>query len=177
MPTSCRRAGPRRSAALWLALVLLAPAAFAQGVLVGRVVRVHDGDSVTLQQGPHRVAVRLAAIDAPELGQQQGEAARAALQTCAFGRQAVVQVHGPDRHGRTVGQLEAGGRDCGLVLVEAGLAWHYKAYEQEQPLADRSAYAAAERNARRRRLGLWSEAAPEPPWAWRKQHPAGGWVR
>lgn len=159
-------------------VVLLSGAGYAQGVLVGRVVRVHDGDSVTLQQGNRRLAVRLAAIDAPELAQPHGDAARDALQACAFGRQVVVQVHGPDRHGRTVGQLDSAGRDCALVLIEAGLAWHYKAYEREQPLADRAAYAAAERNARRRRIGLWSEGTPQPPWEFRRDHPPGdAWMR
>jgi endonuclease YncB( thermonuclease family) len=189
MPTACdtacqtatppsRHAGQRLACALALALGLQAGAALAQGVLVGRVVRVHDGDSLTLQQGRHGVAVRLAAVDAPELEQPHGESARDALQACAFGRQVVVQVHGPDRHGRTVGQLEAVGRDCGLRLIELGLAWHYKAYEREQPLAERAAYAAAERNARRRRIGLWADESPEPPWAWRRTHPpSNGWMR
>lgn len=159
-------------------VLLLAGGVGAQGVLVARVVRVHDGDSVTLQQGDRRVALRLAAVDAPELAQPHGTEAREALHACAFGRQVVVQVHGPDRHGRLVGQLDSGGRDCALVLIEAGLAWHYKAYEREQPLADRAAYAAAERNARRNRIGLWSEASPQPPWEHRREHPpSDAWMR
>lgn len=173
-----RHERPFRQQLVAALLVLLAGGSAAQGVLVGRVVRVHDGDSVTLQQGDRRVALRLAAVDAPELGQPHGPEAREALQACAFGRQVVVQVHGPDRHGRLVGQLDSGGRDCALVLIEAGLAWHYKAYEREQPIAERAAYAAAERNARRRRLGLWSAASPQPPWEHRRDHPPGdAWMR
>lgn len=173
-----RHERPWRGRAFATLLLVLAGGSAAQGVLVGRVVRVHDGDSVTLQQGDRRVALRLAAVDAPELAQPHGTEAREALQACAFGRQVVVQVHGPDRHGRLVGQLDSGGRDCALVLIEAGLAWHYKAYEREQPIAERAAYAAAERNARRRRLGLWSEASPQPPWDYRRDHPPGdAWMR
>ena len=159
--------------ALVVAAALVATAARGEGVLIGTVTRVHDGDSLTLQQQDRRVMVRLAAVDAPELDQPYGHEALRALRACAFGRRVVVQVHGPDRHGRTVGTLESLGRDCGLAQVQAGLAWHYKAYEREQPVTERGRYAAAERQARREQLGLWSQATPTPPWEYRRLHPRG----
>ncbi|MCB1995644.1 MAG: thermonuclease family protein [Rhodoferax sp.] len=58
---------------------------------------------------------------------------------------------------------------AGLELVAAGLAWHYKAYEREQTAQDRQAYAAAEETARARRLGLWADAEPVPPWEFRRR--------
>lgn len=154
-------------AAVGVAAVLWSPRAQAEGVLVGTVTRVHDGDTVSLTQGQHTVVVRLSAVDAPELSQAHGQDARRALHACAFGRQAVLNVHATDRHGRTVGQLDAGGQDCGLVLLRAGLAWHAKAYAKALPQADQLAYDAAEQSARRRRLGLWSDPAPVPPWTHR----------
>lgn len=163
----------RRAAltALVLCSALLGETARAEGVLVGTVTRVHDGDSLTLQQQDRRIVVRLAAVDAPELDQPYGREAMLALRACAFGRRVVIQVHGPDRHGRTVGTLDSLGRDCGLAQVRAGLAWHYKAFEREQPVADRGSYAAAEREARRLRIGLWSQPRPTSPWDYRRQHP------
>lgn len=61
-----------------------------------------------------------------------------------------------------------GGQDACLEQVRQGMAWHYKKYENEQPLEDRLAYAKAEQAAREMRLGLWSERGPVSPWDWRK---------
>ena len=142
--------------------------AHAEGLLVGRVTRVHDGDTLSLQQGPHAVSVRLAAIDAPEIAQPHGIEARDALRACAFGRLVTVRVRAHDRHGRSVGTVEAAGRDCGLAQLQAGLAWHAKAYAREQADTERLSYAAAEQSARQRRLGLWGDAAPLAPWEFRR---------
>ena len=74
-----------------------------------------------------------------------------------------------------VGQENQGARmacqaDAGLSL--AGLAWHARAYGSEQRHHEQLAYAAAERDARRRRIGLWAEAAPLAPWDFRRHSPA-----
>jgi hypothetical protein len=55
-----------------------------------------------------------------------------------------------------------------LQQVQAGMAWHYKAYQSDQASADRSQYAAAEIAAREADIGLWSDPHPIPPWDWRK---------
>ena len=49
------------------------------------------------------------------------------------------------------------------------MAWHYKKYQKEQTVDDRSIYARAEEQARGGKLGLWKDAEPTPPWDWRKQ--------
>jgi len=51
--------------------------------------------------------------------------------------------------------------------IKRGLAWHYKKYQNEQPLDDRLAYARAEVAARAAKIGLWSDSSPTPPWDWR----------
>jgi endonuclease YncB( thermonuclease family) len=56
----------------------------------------------------------------------------------------------------------------GLRQVEAGFAWHYKRYEQEQSDWDRAAYARAEVQARAERRGLWRDLEPVPPWDFRR---------
>ncbi len=158
----------------WLTACCLATvccASVAQGVVIGRVTRIHDGDTVSIQQNERRLLVRLATIDAPEADQPFGKKSRQALSACAFGRVAVVEVHGLDRHGRTLGTLEAGGRDCGLEQLRAGLAWHYQLYAHEQSSRQRLIYAAAERDARSRSLGLWAQAEPVAPWTFRRLKP------
>ena len=169
------RTGATRWLPFGLAALCLATAALAappaEGLLVGRVTRVADGDTLRLQQGPHSVAVRLAAIDAPEMTQAHGTEAREALHACAFGRLVTVHVRATDRHGRAVGTVESAGRDCGLAQLQAGLAWHARAYAHEQTHSERERYSAAERAARQRRQGLWAEATPQTPWEFRRLNP------
>jgi len=118
--------------------------------LVGKVVSVVDGDTVTVLTGAHHpVEIRVAGIEWRKL----------------------------DRYGRTVGKLMVEGVDCGLRQIELGLAWHYKAYEREQSLADRSAYAAAESDAKSAQRGLWIDAQPTPPWVFRHSAEERGQAR
>jgi endonuclease YncB( thermonuclease family) len=50
----------------------------------------------------------------------------------------------------------------------AAMAWHYKEYQHEQTTHDRLVYRDEEESARVRRVGLWKDAKPVPPWEWRK---------
>jgi endonuclease YncB( thermonuclease family) len=51
--------------------------------------------------------------------------------------------------------------------VRKGLCWWYRKYADEQSAVDRVLYEDAERQARRKRRGLWSDPNPVPPWEWR----------
>lgn len=150
-------------------LLALAGPLLAERTLVARVSRVHDGDSLRLERDGRRTELRLVGIDAPESRQPHGPQARAGLKACAAGQVALVAVSGTDRHGRLLGRLEVNGRDCALAQLRAGLAWHYRAYADEQPAEMRRSYSSAERLARQQRRGLWSDPAPTPPWEWRRR--------
>ena len=126
------------------------------------VVSVHDGDTLRAideQKVEHRV--RLAGIDAPELGQPFGRVARDRLRELALRQQVAVQVHDRDRYGRDLATLEAGGQDLGRQLVTEGLAWHFTRYSDDAGLA------AAEAEARAAGRGLWADPQRVPPWQWR----------
>jgi endonuclease YncB( thermonuclease family) len=73
-----------------------------------------------------------------------------------------------DRYGRKVGKILIDGLDANLEQVKRGLGWHYKEYAKEQTPEDQARYADAEIQARLDKRGLWVEAEPIPPWAWRK---------
>ena len=45
----------------------------------------------------------------------------------------------------------------GLEQIRAGMAWHYKEYQHEQPTQERLVYAQEEENAKASRVGLWKE--------------------
>lgn len=160
---------------LFVALLTLPAAAAA---LEGVVLHVADGDTLTIMDDAlqqHRV--RIAGIDAPERGQPFGRRAQETLSELTRNRRVAVEGGKTDRYRRRVGVVKVAPQDCadcpavidvGLSLVSAGLAWHYRAFEREQKQADRSLYRQAELSARSRRAGLWTEAAPVPPWEWRR---------
>ena len=135
----------------------------------GRVVRVADGDTVSLLDSnneQHRI--RLYGIDAPESGQPHGDRAREALAGMVAGRQLGVVVVETDDYGRLVGTLYADGRNINLALVQQGHAWWYQYFARhERPLE------AAEKEARSARRGLWAGHDPIPPWDWRRQQRLG----
>lgn len=156
---------------LTLVMLLLASHA-AASVVRGQVMHVDDGDSVRLRDAAglqHKV--RLDAIDAPEHCQDFGGLARQHLSTLLLHRHVILDWQKQDRYGRLVGKLTVAGRDAGLAQLRAGLAWHYVAYASEQSGQDRRRYRAAERSARKKHIGLWQQAAPKPPWEFRRQCP------
>jgi endonuclease YncB( thermonuclease family) len=132
--------------------------------IVGRVVSVADGDTITvLDENKTQIKVRLDAIDAPELSQPFGQASKRALSGMVFGRDVVVYRKKLDRWGRTIGHVIVDGVDTNLAMLEAGMAWHYKQYDKNKRLAE------AETEARAARRGLWADRGPVPPWDWRKR--------
>lgn len=151
-----------------LCAVLLASQTLLAETIVGRVVGVSDGDTITLLDAlKHQHKIRLSGIDAPEGGQAFGSRSKEALSDCAFGKQATVDGDKSDRYGRRVGKVMIGVVDCNLRQVELGMAWHYVKYASERPAAESKAYAAAEVAARAAKKGLWADAKAMPPWEWR----------
>lgn len=136
----------------------------------GKVIRVADGDTITvLDQSKTQHKIRLAGIDAPEKGMPFGQKSKQHLSDLVARKQVFVETTKVDRYGRSVGKVIVEGIDANLAQVEAGFAWHYKAYEREQSKADRLAYGQAEMRAKGARKGLWVDREPTPPWEWRKQ--------
>jgi endonuclease YncB( thermonuclease family) len=146
-----------------------APAGRSTNVHAWRVVGVHDGDTITcLDENNVQQKVRLAEIDAPEIGQDYGKVSREALADLVFGKTVQVVDEGKDRYGRWVARVSVGGTDVNRQLVATGNAWHYAAYSRDASLAGLQAQAQAQR------MGLWAQADPVAPWDYRKagQQPA-----
>jgi endonuclease YncB( thermonuclease family) len=151
-----------------LALAAAGAAAARAETLVGEVVGVADGDTVTvLDADHHQYKVRLSGIDAPEKSQPFGNRSRQALAQMVFRQQVTVEWHKTDRYQRLVGLVRVGNSDVGLAQVRAGLAWHYLAYAKEQSPMDREHYSQAQDEARSSNRGLWSDRTSEPPWEFR----------
>lgn len=151
------------------ALVLSVQIARAE-ILEGRVVRISDGDTlILLDVSYHQQKIRLAGIDAPEKGQPFGNASKKALADLVFGRKVVAKCTKRDRYERNVCKILVDGLDANLEQIRKGFAWHYKKYEEEQSLADRTSYSEKQKIAQGARIGLWSDKNPQAPWDFRHQ--------
>jgi endonuclease YncB( thermonuclease family) len=135
--------------------LLICGRAFAYTV-AGEVVRIADGDSITVRESGNREAdIRLAGIDAPEHDQAYGDQATANLTRLVSGRTVTLDCDSQDDpYGRSVCKvLLPSGDDVDLDQIKAGLAWQYKQYGFSQ----------SEEAAREAHLGLWADPNPVQP--------------
>jgi endonuclease YncB( thermonuclease family) len=143
-----------------------------QPVLVGSVIKVADGDTITVQLSSGPVSVRFNSIDAPEKDQPWGQEARTALASRLEGRQVDLEVESQDRYERLVADVYLGDENINAWMVQQGHAWAYREYLKDQN------YCAWEGIARAGRRGLWSlpPGNQYAPWEWRalKRGNAGG---
>jgi len=150
-----------RHATLFLVILLLFFQNPAQAAtLSGRVVGVHDGDTLTLlDANRHQTKIRLAEIDTPESAQPYGSRAKQALSDLVFGKDVRIEVREQDRYGRSVGRVYVGSTDVNAAMVAAGAAWVYRQYSHDPELLR------LETEARAAGRGLWSlpEAQRTPP--------------
>jgi len=138
--------------------------------VVARSISVDDGDSFVARRADGtKIRVRLAGIDAPEKSQPWANVARQKLRALLAERELVITPLKTDRWGRLVALVQAGGEDPALLMLEAGLAWHFTRYDRDLPAALRDRYARAEAEARSAPLGLWQASEPEPPWEFRRR--------
>ena len=148
--------------ALIVSLLVMSLALNAQ-TLQGKVVRVADGDTITILDATNtQNKVRLNKIDAPEKSQAFGEVSRKHLASMVAGNVVNVDWEKKDKYGRILGDISIGTTNVNLRMVQDGLAWHFKAFDNTP------AYAQAENEARAKKIGLWKDANPIPPWEFRK---------
>lgn len=145
----------------------------------GTVVKISDGDTINVQDSMGtKVKVRLYGVDAPETdksnkrtgriskpGQPYGDEAWKALDAKVYRKRVKVDVMDIDRYKRAVSVVWLDGRNINKEMVAEGWAWAYRQY-LDRPYA--SEYISLEEQARSRRLGLWQQSNPQPPWEFRR---------
>lgn len=128
------------------------------------------------------INVRLAGIDAPEMGHFGGtpqpfsKEAKEWLSSFTAGRRATIQVHRLDQYARAVASVYVwrwGGlwsRNVSLAMVQAGYATVYASAGAEYGGIE-AELRAAEARAQRRNLGMWAQPKSEytSPAAYKKQ--------
>ena len=139
-------------------------------VLVGKVVGVSDGDTIkVLDSNKKEHKIRLMGIDAPEKSQAFGSASKQALSNYIYQREVTVEYKKKDRYQRILGKVIFDKQDICLAMISEGMAWHYKDYEKEQSKIDSDLYSQAELKARQAKIGLWQDANPVAPSAFRRK--------
>lgn len=153
-----------------LVTLLIFPFISHAATLSGLVIGVTDGDTITvLDNTKNQHKIRLAGIDAPEKKQPFGNVSKKGLSDLVYDKQVNVDWHKEDRYGRKVGKVLVDGVDANLMQIKQGLAWYYKKYKSELAQADRIDYVQAQQAAEDKKLGLWVDENPIPPWDFRKQ--------
>jgi endonuclease YncB( thermonuclease family) len=169
---------PRSILAVIAASLVLAVSHSAWADLIGTVVGVTDGDTITvLDASKAQHKIRFAGIDAPEKGQPGGFRSKESLSQLVYDHPVRVEGTKTDRYDRLVAKIWVAPPDCptcgmtldaGLAQITMGRAWWFRRYANEQSPEDRKRYELAEQEAKAKKVGLWRDPDPLPPWEWRR---------
>jgi endonuclease YncB( thermonuclease family) len=158
----------KRTLALFVLTFVCGVVSASASVLQGRVVEVHDGRTVTVENTGRLIKVALKATDAPEKDQPYGDIARQHLASLVLNRQVVIEYTGLGPEAVLIGRVLCDDRDVGLQMIRDGAAWFDRSYETNLGAPVSKLYADSELAARGERRGLWQDAQPTPPWEWRR---------
>ncbi|MBI5430230.1 MAG: thermonuclease family protein [Nitrosomonadales bacterium] len=165
----------------FIAIALLCAAGWTHAAeFTGKVIAVLDGDTLMVMQGSNPLKVRLAEIDAPEVGhagmggkppnsqkaQPYGTAAQQSLAGMVMGKQIQVASRAIDDYGRMVAMVSIAGLNVNHEQVRRGMAWEYSRFHNNR------AVLALQREAQREKRGLWAGDEITEPSQWRKLHPS-----
>lgn len=130
------------------------------------VVGIVDGDTFKgLTDDNVEIRYRIHGIDAPERYQPFSEKSKQYLSDLIFNKNVGIIVQKErDIYGRPVVWVYTPeGKDVSAELIKAGMAWHSKAYSDDEH------YANLEIEARGNNIGLWSDPNPIAPWEFRRK--------
>ena len=136
--------------------------------LVGKVIKVSDGDTITILDSINQKhKVRLIGIDAPETEQLYGDISTQSLAKLVYDKEVLVTWDKKDKYYRILGKVIVDGRDANYEQLKKGLAWFYKQYDKDLSDDDKQRYSEAEEWARNYTEGLWADSKSIPPWEFR----------
>ncbi len=127
------------------------------------VVKVIDGDTVdVISKEGIPVRIRMEAIDAPERTQSYGKESKETLQELLLNKEVSVSFSDKDFYGRLIGTIFLKDVDVNLMMIQIGLAWFFDEYSNNEK------YALSQKEAQKKKLGLWVDSECIPPWEFRK---------
>jgi endonuclease YncB( thermonuclease family) len=147
-----------------LMLLISSATAKEHNFIEATVIKVIDGDTITVLAQSGKIKVRLAEIDAPEKDQPYGLVAKNKLQEKILDKNITLQKKTIDRYGRLVAKVFLDKRDIIKEMIAEGHVWVYKKYLDDYTLDD------IQMSAHQNQIGIWSLINEEqvPPWEWRQ---------
>jgi micrococcal nuclease len=141
-----------------------------------QVSRVVDGDTIIVNKSTTKLTIRLVGIDAPEVshaknepGQPFSQQSTKHLAGLVLNKTVDVKSFGPDRYGRTLGEVFLDGNNINLEVVKSGFAEVYRGTPAKGQ--NMEPYWKAEEEARRAGKGMWVLGDKYvSPRDWRKTH-------
>jgi endonuclease YncB( thermonuclease family) len=131
-----------------------------------RCVRVLDGDTIVIKHLGRQTNVRLLGIDCPEMRQPFGNDAKKLVAGMLVDRMVIIQGSRRDVYGRLLAVvISFDGFNISQLLVADGLAMWYRKYSPGDKVLE-----LLETDAKSHKRGLWAQAAPVPPWDFRRHH-------
>ncbi len=129
---------------------------------VQKILKVKDGDTFDYLDCNGEIhTVRMAGIDTPEKGQPFANKAKEKLSTLLHSGKITMLRTGSGNHHRLAMEVFVDGIDINLELVKCGLAWR-------EPRFDKAGkYIQAEAEAKKAKIGLWSDPHSVAPWEYR----------
>ncbi|HXT63527.1 MAG TPA: thermonuclease family protein [Pyrinomonadaceae bacterium] len=147
---------------------LCSVAAVAQAAtLQAKVTDVPSGNTIVVSNINRPLKVRLKGIAPPEVGQRFADAAREHLKSLVFDK-AVFVEYTDLSDGYLEARVTLNGVDVASQMIRDGVAWYDRNDNYALIEADQNLYSQCEELARSEKRGLWSEANPITPWAFRK---------
>src|SRR3954454_8015898 len=163
--TKCTKKSLRHLVPLVILCAFFCMSASVRGAsLVGKVIEVNSGDTITISNLNRPVRVRLLGIDAPELSQSFGDVAQRHLNDLVFDKSVLVEYAGIAGDHSLNGRVLLDGADVGAQMIRDGAAWVDPGNEHRLSETDREVYQRSEDAARSERRGLWQEEYPIAPW-------------
>jgi micrococcal nuclease len=135
-----------------------------------KVIKIHDGDTISADSGQGVIKIRLACIDAPESNQKPwGDNATKFMQSLTpVGTTIQYRVADIDRYGRTVAEVYRGNVLINVEMVANGYAPVYQRY-LSSCVQTQNEYLQSEAQAKSKRMGFWNQASICFPWDFRRK--------
>lgn len=144
----------------------------------GFVTRVVDADTYIIQtsygaEKDTTLRIRLINVDAPEIysvqhkraAQPFGDSATVIVSNLILNKEVDLTLYGTDRYNRTLAFVRIHGIRLDDILLRQGLAWASSGYTPKKKYAFGKR---EEKQAKKEKIGIWSDPNPTPPWIYRK---------
>lgn len=138
-----------------------------------RVKYIIDGDTIIITKDWSDIKIRLDSIDCPEDGQHWGDIAKYGLIKLIYRQKVRIEEHGLDKHGRTLATIYIRHKitnewlNVNERMVMLGHAWVMRMFYEHLPEDRQNKLNLLENWAKSKKIGLWQNANPIPPWTWR----------